>query len=160
MRRTVSAADPNLPMYDVRTMDDVRSYTLWPYRLYGQIFGAFAVIALVLASLGVYGVVDYAVSMRTREICVRIALGAQTRDVVRMVVRQGVVLAVVGVAIGLVGALAVSRLLASALYGISATDPSTFLLIPLMLAGVALLASYLPARRAAQVDPVVALRSE
>ncbi len=160
VRREVRAADPNLPMYDVRTMDDVRSYTLWPYRLYGQIFGAFAVIALVLASLGVYGVVAYAVSMRTREIGVRIALGAQTRDVVRMVVRQGVVLAVVGVAIGLVGALAVSRLLASALYGISATDPSTFLLIPLMLAGVALLASYLPARRAAQVDPVVALRSE
>ncbi|MBC7788537.1 MAG: ABC transporter permease [Anaerolineae bacterium] len=160
VRREIRAADPNLPTYDVRTMDDVRRYTLWPYRLYGQIFGAFAVIALVLASIGVYGVVAYAVSMRTREIGVRIALGAQTGDVVRMVVGQGVVLAVAGVAIGLVGALAVSRLLAGALYGISATDPSSFLLIPLMLAGVALLASYLPARRAARVDPVVALRSE
>jgi ABC-type antimicrobial peptide transport system permease subunit len=123
-------------------------------------FGAFAAIALVLAAVGVYGVISYAVSQRTQEIGVRVALGAQRGDVVRLIVGHGAQLGAWGVAIGLVGALAVTRFLRTLLFGVSPFDPLSFIGVAAMLTAIALLASYIPARRAAKVDPVEALRYE
>ena len=133
-----------------------RSY--WQQALYGKMFGAFAMIALVLAAVGVYGVISYAVSQRTQEIGVRVALGAQRSDVVRLIVTQGARLGGIGVAIGLVGALLVTRFLRTLLFGVSPFDVPSFVGVSLLLTGIALVASYVPARRAAKVDPVEALR--
>ena len=160
VRRELRALDPGLPAYDVRTMDQVLAYATWPQRLFGEIFASFGVLALGLAAIGVYGVMAYAVAQRTREIGVRMALGARAGDVLRMVMRQGVVLIAVGMGVGLPAALALARLMAGALYGVTPADPAAFVLAPLVLAAAALLASWLPARRAARVDPMVALRSE
>jgi predicted permease len=150
--------DPLLPAYRVLSMDANIERSYWQQALYGKMFGAFAVIALALAAVGVYGVISYAVSQRTQEIGVRVALGAQHGDVLRLVVRDGAFLGGVGIAIGLVGALAVTRFLRNMLFGVSPFDPMSFVAVSSMLAAIALVASYVPARRAARVDPVEALR--
>jgi len=160
VRREVRAVDPDQPISDVRTMEEILGREVAPRRLQMTLLAGFAGLALLLASLGIYGVISYAVSQRTPEIGIRMALGARPRDVLGMVVGGGLRLAALGVGIGLAAALALTRVMASLLYGVSTTDPLTFVSIPLLLLAVALAASYLPARRALRVDPVAALRSE
>jgi predicted permease len=152
--------DPNVPVYDVKTMDERLSQSLARRRFAMLALGLFAAVAMLLAAVGIYGLMSYAVAERTREIGIRVALGAQTGDVLKLVVGQGMLLAAVGVAVGLVGAAGVTRVMSSLLFGVGATDPVTFAAPSLLLAGVALLACYLPARRAMRVDPMVALRYE
>ncbi|MEP7337962.1 MAG: ABC transporter permease [Acidobacteriota bacterium] len=158
--RAIQSLDPDLPVFDVKTMDERLADALARRRLSMLLLGGFAGVALILAAIGIYGVMAYSVNQRTHEIGIRMALGAQTRDILRLVVRQALLLVSVGIAVGLAGSLALTRVMASLLYGISATDRLTFVITPLLLAGVALLASYLPARRAAKVDPMIALRYE
>ena len=160
LRRAIADVDPTLPLFEIQTMTELTRLSYWDKRLYGLLFASFAVIALLLAGIGVYGVMSYAVSQRTHEIGVRVALGAQLRDVLSMVVRRGVVLTVTGLVIGLVGAFALTRVLAGVLFGVSPTDPASYVGISLLLFTVALVASYVPARRAAKVEPAVALRHE
>jgi putative ABC transport system permease protein len=124
-----------------------------------QLFAVFGCAALLLAALGIYGVMAYSVAQRTQEIGIRMALGAQKSHVLRLVVRQGMTLAIIGVAAGLLGAFALTRVIGNLLYGVTATDPATFLWIPLLLASVSFFACYIPARRAAQLDPIKALHS-
>jgi len=143
----------------VQPMEKVRQLSFWQYKLFSQMFGAFGLIALVLAAIGVYGVISYAVSQRTQEIGVRVALGAQSRNVVGMVLRDALVLAALGVGVGLVGAFGITRVIASFLT-VSPTDPVSFGGVALFLTVVAMLASYVPARRAMNVDPLVALRAD
>jgi putative ABC transport system permease protein len=152
--------DPNVPIFDVKTMEQWLSESLARRRFAMLMLGLFAVVAMLLAGIGIYGVMSYTVAQRTREIGIRVALGAQTRDVLRLVVRQGMSLTGIGVGIGLVVAIAATRVMASLLFGVGATDPITFVAIALLLAIVALLACYLPARRATKVDPMIALRHE
>jgi ABC-type antimicrobial peptide transport system permease subunit len=131
---------------------------LWAARMGGALLGLFGALALILASIGIYGVLAYSVAQRTSEIGLRMALGAQPHQVLRLVLRQGMLLAVVGAIVGVLVALPVARLASGLLYGVSATDPLTYAAITLLLMGVALLACYLPARRATRIDPLVALR--
>jgi putative ABC transport system permease protein len=156
----LKAVDPFVPAYRVMSMDESIARSYWQQALYGKAFGAFALIALALAALGVYGVISYAVSQRTREIGVRVALGAQRRDVLRLVVRHGALLGGIGIAIGLAASLGVTRFLRTMLYGVSPFDPLSFALVSMVLTVVALVASYVPARRASRLDPVDALRAE
>ena len=160
LRSEVAALDPNLPLSNARTMNSHLGIALLPSRLSGAALGVFGLLALGLASVGIYGVVAYSVAQRTREIGIRMALGAAASDAVLLVMRQGLAPVLVGTALGLAGALAVSRLIRSLLYGGSALDPVTFAAVPLVLVGVAMLATWIPARRAAAVDPVLALRQE
>jgi len=159
-REAIRSADPAVPVFNVRSMEKVRDLSFWQYGLFGAMFGIFGAIALFLAGIGVYGVISYGVSQRTREIGVRVALGAQRGDVIGLVVRQGMTLAVIGMVVGLLGAFGVTRVVGSLLIGVSPTDPLSFISVPMFLAGVAFLASFIPARRATRVDPIVALRVE
>ncbi|HEV2913882.1 MAG TPA: ABC transporter permease [Pyrinomonadaceae bacterium] len=160
VRSAIQAVDKDQPVYRVMTMETMVAESVAQHRFSMFLLTLFAVVAVALAVVGLYGVMSYGVSQRTHEIGIRMALGAQARDVLRMVVGQGFVLALLGVGAGLLGALALTRVMSSLLFGVSATDPFMFVSVPLILAGVALLACYLPARRATKVDPMVALRYE
>ncbi|MGH9940397.1 MAG: FtsX-like permease family protein, partial [Blastocatellia bacterium] len=160
VRRQVQAVDPNQPIFEVRTLEQIRAESVAPERLNLTLMGIFAAVALVLALVGIYGVISWSVTERTHEIGVRMALGAQTRDVLRLVVGQGMKLVVAGIGLGLAGALLLTRLMTALLFEVSATDPITFVSIALLLVGVALLACWIPARRAAKVDPMIALRRQ
>jgi len=160
IRAQVHRIDPDQPLGEVRTMSSLVSRSLVEPRFQTVLLALFACLALVLAAIGIYGVIGYSVKARTCEIGIRVALGARPRDVLQMVLQEGAALIVVGVVAGAAGALAVARLLSKFLFGVSATDPLTFVMVSLLLAGVGLLACYLPARRASKVDPMVALRFE
>ncbi len=160
VRSEVSAIDKTLPVFNIKAMQQVIGERLSPKRLATVLIGFFGLIALMLASVGIYAVMSYAVSQRTHEIGIRMALGAQPRDIFRLVVGQGILLTAIGLLIGLAGAFAMTRAMSQILYGVTATDPLTFIGISLLLAGIALLACYIPARKATKVDPMVALRHE
>ena len=160
MARAIQGAAPAMPIYDIRTMEERMHDSLARQRFSTIMLGAFAVFALVLAAVGVYGMISYLVTQGTHDLGVRIALGAQRSNIVRLVLRQGMELAIVGIVIGVAGALLLTRLMASLLFGVSATDLLTFTTVPVVLAVVALAACYVPARRATSVDPMVALREE
>jgi putative ABC transport system permease protein len=160
IREQVRALDPDQPVTSIRTMDELLERTLSEAKFGLLLFGLFAVLALVLAAIGIYGVMATSVTQRTHEIGLRMALGAQKRDVLRVVIGEGMLLVVIGIAAGLAAALALTRLMSTLLFGVSATDPATLVFITVLLAAVALLACYLPARRATKVDPLVALRYE
>jgi putative ABC transport system permease protein len=160
VRKEIQAVDREVAVGKVRTMTQMMSATLGARRFALLLLGAFAAVALSLAAIGVYGVMAYAVTQRTREIGIRIAVGAQASDVLRLIIKQGLSLALIGVGTGLVGAFALTRLMTDLLFGVSATDPLTFIVIALLLTFIMLLACWIPARRATKVDPMVALRTE
>jgi len=152
--------DPNLPLTDVKTLTEHMSLSLFPARAFASLLSAFGLLALTLAAIGIYGVMSYAVSQRTREIGVRMAVGAGAKDIFKLVIRRGLLLTSIGVGAGLVLALVGTRLIASLLSNVSAIDPLTFVGVTLLLVAVAFLACYFPARRAMKTDPMVALRDE
>ena len=159
VRGEVRNLDPTLPVYEAKTLREHMRLALFPLHVGAVAVGSFAFLAMILAAIGMYGVMAYSVAQRTQEIGIRMALGARASDVWKMVLRQGIILTAVGMLCGLLFALGLSKIVASLLYGVSATDPLTFLLISVLLAAVALLASFLPARRATKVDPVTAIRN-
>lgn len=160
IRQEIRALDPDMPVNRMKTMDELIAESMVMEHFGMTLMSLFSVVALILSSLGIYGIMAYSTSQRTHEIGVRIAIGAQMSDVVKLVVWQGLGLTLIGVAVGLIGSFAVSRFLSSQLYGISAVDPLTFINVSLFLIAVSLLACYIPARRAAKVDPLIALRGE
>jgi putative ABC transport system permease protein len=160
LREQVQSIDPTLPVFGAQELKQTVSASLAERRFLMEIVALFALTALLLAGLGIYGVISYIVSERTHEIGIRIALGAENKSVLQMVLRQGLSLAAAGAAVGLLGAVIVSHLMRGLLYGVRPTDPLTFAGVAILLIGVALLACYIPARRATRVDPLVALRHE
>jgi putative ABC transport system permease protein len=160
IRSGVHDLDPEMPIYDLSTMDQTLAESVSQPRFYMALLAAFAGLALLLAALGIYGVISYVVSQRTRELGIRIALGATRERVMGLVLRQGMMLTVAGVVIGSFGAFWVTRVISKLLYGVTTGDPMTFAAVAAVLLGVAWVASYLPARRAARVDPVIAMRAE
>jgi putative ABC transport system permease protein len=160
VQEEVRALDKDLPVYEFTTLDEYVANSLAQPRFNTMLLAIFAALALALTAVGLYGVVSYSVAQRTHEMGIRMALGAKPSDVLRLVVGQGMVLALIGIGIGLVGAFLTTRVMASLLFGVSTTDPLTFTLISVILIGVALGACFVPARRATRVDPMVALRYE
>ncbi len=160
VRNEIRAIDKDQLIYSLETMEQVRAKSVAPQRFNTLLLTIFAGVSLILAAVGIYGVMAYSVTQRTQEIGIRIALGAQTGDVLKLIVKQGMMLALVGVAIGLIAAFTFTRVLTSLLYGVSATDPMTYVAVTSLLTVVAVLACYIPARRATKVDPMVALRYE
>jgi putative ABC transport system permease protein len=160
MRGQVAAVDKDQPVYDVKTMDQYLAESVAQPRFRTMLLAVFAVVALILATIGIYGVISHSVSQRTHELGIRIALGAQPRDLFKLVVGQGMLLAAEGIAIGLIASIYLTRIMSGLLFGVSTTDPTAFIAIPLLLIGVAFVASYLPARKAMKVDPIVALKHE
>ena len=156
----VAAVNKDVPVHDVKTMDSMLSDSGSLRNFDLSLLGAFSLLALSLAAVGVYAVMAYSVSQRTREIGIRIALGAHSRDVLRLILRQGAGLAIAGSIIGVVGAFLLRKMLASLLYGLSANDPLILSIVPCVMVLVILLACWLPARRATRIDPIVALRYE
>jgi putative ABC transport system permease protein len=159
-RRVIHELDPDLAVAQVKTLDEVVAESVAQPRFYMTLLTAFAVIAILLSAIGIYGVVAYLVGQRSREIGVRIALGASRGTVVRMVVREAVIMAAAGIGVGLVGALALTRLMGALLFDLKPTDPVTYLAVTGVLGALALLASSLPALRASRIDPVLAMRGE
>jgi putative ABC transport system permease protein len=163
IRRAVYGVGRDQPVYNIQTMQEIASESMSSQRFPMILLGVFAGLALLLASVGIYGVISYSVARRAREIGIRMALGAHKRDVFRMVIEQGLRLALAGLIIGIVAALVLTRLLtslSSLVYGVGMGDPLTFITVSLVLSGVTVLACYIPARRATKVDPMVALRYE
>ena len=160
IRRKVAAIDPYQPLTSVKTMEQVIGTTTAPRRLNALLLGVFAAIALLLATLGIYSVISYSITLRTAEIGIRMALGANRPAILMMVLRKGIMLTAIGAAIGLIGALALTRWMSSLLFGVSATDPITYVIVLLVALGAALLACSIPASRATRVDPLIALRYE
>jgi predicted permease len=160
IRREIAAIDPDQPVSDVRTMTQVMADTVARQRFNTLLLGVFAGLATLLAAVGIFGVMNYSVQLRTRELGLRMALGAQPRRVLMLVLRQGLLLTLIGIGVGLAGALALSRVMSGLLYGVGTSDPTTFAAIVVLLAVVALVACYIPARRATRVDPLIALKYE
>ena len=160
VRREVQAIDRDQPVFTIQTMDQMLSESRWAQRVFGSSFAIFAAIALVLSSLGLYAVMAYSVAQRTQEIGVRMALGAQGRQVTWLVLKRGVVQLAMGLTLGVAGALALSRVLRGVLVEITPSDPVTFAAITILLTVVSIAACLLPARQATRVDPLVALRAE
>ena len=160
VRAQVRAADANLPIFNVKSMEELRKLSFWQYAIFGWVFSIIGGIALLLSSVGVYAVLSYAVSQRTREIGVRMALGASTGSVQKLIVRQGILLAVIGVVVGLGAASVLTQQAVSLLYNVAPTDPLSYIVVASFLLAVAGFASWLPARRAMKVDPIEALRGE
>ena len=160
IRDKVREVDDEQPLYNVRTMNDVIGDSVAMPRFSTQLISLLTAVALTLTIIGVYGVISYSVSQRTHEIGIRMALGAQSPQISRMIIAQGLRLAFLGIAVGLLAALLMTRLMTSLLYDVSAKDPLVFIAVPALLVGVVLAACYIPARRAAKVDPMIALRYE
>ena len=160
VQREIRAIDPDQPVADVRTLDAVVAKSIARPRFDTMLLGIFAAVALVLASVGLYGVMNYSATQRTQEIGIRMALGAKPGDILRLVVGQGIRLTFAGIVIGIVASFALTRVMSNLLFGITATDLPTFLGVSALLTAVAVLANYIPARRATRVNPVIALRYE
>ena len=160
IRNEIRGLDANLPVFGIKTLDEHLGLSLFPARVAATLLSGFGLVALILAAIGIYGVMAYSAAQRTREIGIRMALGARQGDVLKLVLKQGVVMSGLGLGVGLVLAIALTQMMSTLLYGVSATDPLTFILVPVTLTIVALLACFIPAQRAAKTDPMVALRYE
>jgi putative ABC transport system permease protein len=160
VRREVESIDLNVPVHSVSSMDQIIARSVADRRFALQLLAVFAAVALLLAAIGIYGVMSYSFSQRTHEVGIRVALGAQRFDILRMAVGEGMRIVMIGVAAGLLGAAIMTRLFRSMLFDVPTTDPITFLSVSAILAAVALFSCYIPARRATRVDPLVALRQE